>query len=486
LSLANVIKFKLTIIQTMEWNELVEHSKILQILKEKDEKLFNKVKEIREIVKPILKKTNVIFPEYTLHNVDHSDEVVKNFDVVIPEELMQEMNKWELFFLVVSAYLHDIGMAFDINPKEYDADKEFEEFRKKFEGCKSLEEIKREFIREYHHIRSKEYVEKCWKDLKLDDHHQAEIIGRICMGHRKVNLSNRKMYPPEVSYKDVSINTPLLAMFLRIADELDVTFVRAPLIVFETLEIKNPKSKEEWEKHLSVSGVARSEDDPLKIIVSVPKCTKPEIHRKLKSFETKVQKMLWELPEHLHHYRNFVNQLPTRIYVDIKPEGYEAIDVKFRLNERLVLTLLKDYVYGEDKFSVVIRELLQNSIDACRRALDESKRRGRPLRPENFEIVFEIQKEDDKWLLIVRDNGYGIEEFVIRNYLGYIGESFYHSDELKSKGYSFSPVSRFGLGLLSYFLIADKVEILTRAENESNGWMITINDVFDYFFYQAD
>ena len=171
-----------------EWSELVKESKILQILKEKDKKLLDKVEDIREKVKPILERTNVIFPNYTLHNVDHSDAVVKNFDIIIPEGLMRAMNKWELFFLVVSAYLHDIGMSFDVELSKYDIDRErFEEFKKKLEG-KSDDEIVREFIRTYHHFRSKEYIEKHWKDLELNNHHQADIIGRICMGHRELEV----------------------------------------------------------------------------------------------------------------------------------------------------------------------------------------------------------------------------------------------------------------------------------------------------------
>ncbi|MBC8521737.1 MAG: hypothetical protein H8D26_07095 [Methanomicrobia archaeon] len=45
----------------------------------------------------------------------------------------------------------------------------------------------------------------------------------------------------------------------------------------------------------------------------------------------------------------------------------------------------------------------------------------------------------------------------------------------------FTPLSRHGIGILSCFMIADKLEIETKTEDEE-PLLIEIDDMFDYFF----
>jgi len=265
----------------------------------------------------------------------------------------------------------------------------------------------------------------------------------------------------------------LLAALLRIADELDLTFERAPLINYEHIPPRDAISKEEWEKHLSISGVAVVEDHS--IIKSSAKCRNPNIHRSLKILETKINNELNDLPNHLYQYRDFRKDLPRKFFIDIEAEEYTPHDFKFSLQERQIVNLLMgDKLYKRKEES--LRELLKNSVDGCRLRGELLKNQVLSYNPE---IVFELTLEKDR--IIVTDNGGGMDEEVIERYFTKIGESFYNSPEFLEKELDFVPVSELGIGILSCFMIANKIVVETKTD-DSDPLLIEIDDVSDYFF----
>jgi len=455
----------------------MDEKKLIEILRTKDkgDKLFYKLEEIKARAEPLLAKTTETFPEYTIHDIRHSEKVLEKLDeVLIPDVLKEKMNVYELFFLIASTYLHDIGMV-DFPELVEKHKEEFEELTKK-EKLKNPEirdeEAKRKFIREHHHLRSEEYIVEHYKDLSIEDEHQARIIGKISRGHRKENLSSKEFDSQRV-YKGATINEPLLSAFLRIADELDLDFERAPLIIYETFKPKDAISKEEWEKNLSVSGVAHSLEDPSLIKVSAT-CKSSRVHRALKMLEVKVQDELLKLRDYLHHYKEFHKELPVRIIVDIKPEGYKPYDIKFNLREREITQLLMGKKLYESK-DACIRELLQNSVDACRMRRELLKKKGLDYKPE---VIFELTSDGK---IIVSDNGTGMDEYIVENYFAQMGRCFYTSPDFLSQELDFTPVSRYGIGILSCFMIADKLEVETEIEG-SEPLFIEIENMLDYFF----
>ena len=118
-------------------------------------------------------------------------------------------------------------------------------------------------------------------------------------------------------------------------------------------------------------------------------------------------------------------------------------------------------LYGDPE--VALRELLQNSIDACllRSAMEESW--GNLYVPE---ILINYSTEGDGDILEIIDNGTGMDQYIIDTYYSQVGSSFYLSPdfyELKSKAKAkFTPTSRFGIGILSCFMVADTVVVDTR------------------------
>ena len=226
-------------------------------------------------------------------------------------------------------------------------------------------------------------------------------------------------------------------------------------------------------KHLSVSGVDKHPEDPL-VIRATAKCRNPKIHRVLKRLEAKIERELEELPDLLYHYREFRKEVPREFVIEIEPEGYQPYDFKFELQSREIMKLLM----GEKLYSrkeECIRELLKNAVDACRLRRELLRKKGFDYSPE---VVFELTKDNR---LIVRDNGIGMDKDIIDRYFTKIGKSFYTSPEFKELGVDFTPVSELGIGILSCFMIADRLLIETKAENE-RALLIEIDDVSDYFF----
>lgn len=60
------------------------------------------------------------------------------------------------------------------------------------------------------------------------------------------------------------------------------------------------------------------------------------------------------------------------------------------------------------------------------------------------------------------DDGVGMDAYIVRNYLAIAGKSYYHSKDFERLGLEMDPISRFGIGILSCFMVAEGIEIKTR------------------------
>src|SRR5208282_6343548 len=235
------------------------------------------------------------------------------------------MNPYELFFLIIAAWIHDWGM---VGKREEDA----------------------KLIREEHHIRTEMNLEKMHDSINLSEH-EARIIGRICKGHRKIDLSTID-YDDVVFGQNNKIRQRFLAALLRIADECDITHNRTPEVIYYTI---NPtdQAEDEFKKHLSISGIGQLEEKHKIYISAIAR--EPKGARTLREVAQKIQKELDGVKCILAQYGVNLDmvelRLETRGFID-KPIGFEINKTK------IVDLLIGDHLYG--KQDVAIRELLQN------------------------------------------------------------------------------------------------------------------------------
>jgi len=105
--------------------------------------------------------------------------------------------------------------------------------------------------------------------------------------------------------------------------------------------------------------------------------------------------------------------------------------------------------------------LLQNSIDACLLRQKLSELWGIEYTPK---VKVSLYTKNNVDYLQVSDNGVGMNQHIIDNYYTNIGCSYYSSREFSdlmvSFKSSFTPISRFGIGILSCFMVCDSMEQL--------------------------
>ena len=124
----------------------------------------------------------------------------------------------------------------------------------------------------------------------------------------------------------------------------------------------------------------------------------------------------------------------------------------FRVDLRAVVELLACHVYSSPR--VYLRELLQNAVDAvtARAQLFAGADPG-------FVRILPADAGGDGALLVA-DNGIGLSAGDVRDFLATIGGSA-KRDELALPRTGF--IGRFGVGLLSCFVVADRIEVLSRS-----------------------
>ena len=178
---------------------------------------------------------------------------------------------------------------------------------------------------------------------------------------------------------------------------------------------------------------------------------------------------------------------PAELSITYDDTKYKIKDgTQITLDQANILQLLTGVKLYQNPYAC-LRELYQNSLDACRRrlcAIDNKIDRGR--------IAFGIKKEEDKGTyLYCHDNGVGMDEYVIENYLLRIGNSYYQSDDFHQEriGMStdFVPISQFGIGIISCFMIASRIEVITKSTKpHSNTLFFCINDIQGNIYYDCN
>ncbi|QDZ60776.1 hypothetical protein EVD19_09100 [Elizabethkingia meningoseptica] len=98
----------------------LKQTKIYSTLKnnEDSDKILPTVDKIVDFISPLLHKIPENMPEFTLHDPNHSNKIIEIMGKIIPEAVIQNFNSIELSLLILSAYLHDIGMTCDKLEKE--------------------------------------------------------------------------------------------------------------------------------------------------------------------------------------------------------------------------------------------------------------------------------------------------------------------------------------------------------------------------------
>lgn len=125
-----------------------------------------------------------------------------------------------------------------------------------------------------------------------------------------------------------------------------------------------------------------------------------------------------------------------------------------------LITLLAQNLYADP--DVFLREMIQNAHDSIRKREAVASERGEHDLPRG---EIRIGTDRDAATLAITDNGAGLTEEEIHKYLSTIGRSGTRElkEQLASHAQALSLIGQFGIGLLSAFIVADKVVVETRS-----------------------
>jgi hypothetical protein len=443
---------------------------------------FGILNKLRKVVSQEVSYINLLFPEYTPHNNEyHFKNLFRIADHVLGDKLIKSMNSTELFILACALYGHDWGMAVSENEKllitsedENDSSDKFcllknekEDFSMllKNEGNKNTKEIPIEFWRDYvrktHAFRSGERI---YNFLKDESGGIAEAVKKVCIGHCLdfSELKNFKEYPYDFSVLNESVNLRALAIYVRLIDLLDLTEERTPYVLWKFVSPKNNYSKMEWAKHRSLHSITSSAYNDGRIIKIDGSTEDQEVYAALEDLKVWCNEQFKGCIDLLAEMNHKNHKLDIyQIQWNVLAQGFTPISIRFEFNRDRMFEILGEEIYGEDAY-VFLRELLQNSVDAIRMRKELFNKREGIGEWNHGEISVKLNTlENGDSVLTWEDNGIGMNEYIIKNYLAVAGRSYYRSEDFVREGLNIDPISRFGVGILSCSTVSDNIELET-------------------------
>lgn len=462
---------------------------------------------------PILNEYSKIFPKYTDHAGVHQLNILRIIGELLGEKLT-EITTLEAAILILSTYLHDIGMVYtEAERSTLKNEENFTTFLSENSKANRIfilggedltSEIAEWYCRWNHAKRVHIYLERFEREdyncLKYKGVSLRTQIGLVCESHNWSAQSIRKDDRFITDFLSNKADLRFCSVLLRLADYFDFDDSRAPKSLFDYLGLNKPKtptdeiSRKEWLKHQGSQGFTfptqiREKSYKLDIICSPKEIT---IEHEIRGFIIDIESELVECEKVMkvcsERWRNF--KLPEGVKSEILSQGYTYGDFKFNLDQDKVLNLLM----GENLYSdpyVFIRELLQNAIDTSRhREVEEYSNHNSTFKADAIVVSDWEDEEGYRWIRI-DDFGMGMDKTIISEFLLKIGKSYYNSDDFKvkqyqyrSKGFEFTPISRFGIGILSCFIVGDRVEINTKSKN-SEPVRLSVDGLQNFFTLQT-
>ena len=143
----------------------------------------------------------------------------------------------------------------------------------------------------------------------------------------------------------------------------------------------------------------------------------------------------------------------------------------FEADVAKLLNLIVHSVYSDR--DVFIRELISNAADACEKLRYEAIANPALLGADPA-LCITITIDAEKSCLTVEDNGIGMSREELVQALGTIAHSgtkaFMDRVEATQGGESATLIGQFGVGFYSAFMVADRVDVLSRRAGTDEAW----------------
>lgn len=320
------------------------------------------------------------------------------------------------------------------------------------------------------------------------DNNMKKLIGLIARSHG-MNLWECLKYI-ECDFGRSQVRNPknihaiYIMILLRISDYLDIENSRVNIPILRYKRINSSISELEWLKHNSIEYLDMEyQDDPESIYIHVDQIRESKVYLAIIDLINDMQEELdtsWAVLGKVYGNVGEMKLKFRRIHSNINDTEFinKNIDfiperIKFDANPDILKLLIKP-LYG-DNVAYGVRELLQNSIDACleRKEIENNDYEG--------SINLSVLEEDNNYYFEIRDNGIGMNKDILVNYFLVAGASFRNSNDWKSiyendKNESLIPRSgRFGVGVFASFILGEEIEVITTRLGEDQQYSFNGN-----------
>jgi Histidine kinase-, DNA gyrase B-, and HSP90-like ATPase len=415
-------------------------------------------------IEPLMASIKNYFPFYTRHDVHHGYQVVSRmkqclidscFDATQPEALTEQ----EIFLLIAAAYAHDLGMA--VFPGE-------EELLKEKLGLTSKDgwetsEILQSHLRQNHSSRGGKYIDQNAEHLGVPRNLVAALDLMMQAHNFSIpQLENKLDRPFAAGQKECDLAQ--LAVIVCVADAIEFSDTRVVDGVLEQLSMEqSPAARISYAENMKhvCTGDSLAVTQDGRIIVSGTFADENILalaHRTFDQMEEWIQGYS-DIDRRAKHKRLKVRGGAFQRDLALSCGEFHRLGV--RLNKRSVIDLIaSNAVWHSDK-GIALRELAQNSVEACRYRAHHSAPSDK-YSPE-VRIMFNRQNHS----VSVSDNGCGMSERTVLNNLLTVGSS--RSCEATYTESDYAPIARFGIGFWSVFTISEVATVSTAAFENYRG-----------------
>ena len=493
--------------------ESLKRLPIWKLLEQENKTLAELAIRAIRFVAPHLQAYVLLFPHYTDHSYLHSLRVMEKMYELMSEP--KSHNAVELFFCIYAALFHDVGMVISETEMNDDIEGKTNKYVLPWLGNgeeekQRIEERRvylRNKIRTEHGNRSEDMIKKWFSDEATRDLFYISntpilsYLVELCKSHmQSADTIENSLLKSRLIGK-YQYNPIYIAVLLRLADAFDFSPDRAPKSTFNNYDIASDEnSYYHWAMNNGINeGITITDDVKSKekkvIINPTP------IDDWLLSNKGKTEDDYLNVQSNIFAYYQWLNEEITESctlldYPEIEEKYKTTVHLMFsddpkryagyipnfmiRINyETVVTNLLGMGLYGEPR--VGLREIIQNSIDACRWrvAIDGGYSNGlSPL----IEIVI---NEHDKNVYIT-DNGIGMTLEIVKTCFLGIGNSVYNNTAFTMSREQFGHIGKHGIGFFATFMLSDNVKIKTRHLNSAEEIWVSVTSKKENAFIRRD
>ncbi len=277
-----------------------------------------------------------------------------------------------------------------------------------------------------------------------------------------------------------------LACLLRCADAIQLDQQRAPDFLYAMLQLKGV-SEQHWRAQNRLAAPATDADDPGALVMS-----------STTAFSEKDADAWWiaydairiadrELAQSKALLRDLgfpkfaIERIrdcdsPLRLSGHIPTIGWKPVsaEVTVRRVDHVVRMLGGEQLYGSRPW-IVIRELVQNSVDAIkmRREADET------WPSEQGHVVVRLTESEERVTLEIEDNGIGMSEAALVGPFLEFGSGYWDSGLVREERPGLSArsrrrIGRYGIGFFSVFMLTDCIDVISRAFDKGSDTTRTL------------